>query len=41
MFFALKEKHTDIIKAMKDLQRVPFSFDNSGSKIVFSDQIEE
>jgi D-glycero-alpha-D-manno-heptose-7-phosphate kinase len=37
MFFAPKEKHTDIIKAMKDLQRVPFSFDNDGSKIVFSD----
>ena len=41
MFFAPKEKHTDIIKAMKDLQRVPFSFDNCGSKIVFSDQMKE
>lgn len=37
MFFAPKEKHVDIIKVMKDLQRVPFSFDNHGSKIVFSD----
>jgi len=41
MFFAPKEKHTDIIKVMKDLQRVPFSFDNGGSKIVFSDQMKE
>ena len=41
MFFAPKEKHTDIIKAMKGLQRVPFSFDIKGSKIVFSDQIKE
>ena len=41
MFFAPKEKHTDIIKAMKGLQRVPFSFDNGGSKIVFSDQMKE
>jgi D-glycero-alpha-D-manno-heptose-7-phosphate kinase len=41
MFFAPKEKHTDIIKAMKGLQRVPFSFDDKGSKIVFSDQMKE
>jgi D-glycero-alpha-D-manno-heptose-7-phosphate kinase len=41
MFFAPKEKHAKITKAMKDLQRVPFSFDNGGSKIVFSDQIKE
>ena len=41
MFFAPKEKHADITRAMKDLQRVPFSFDNGGSKIVFSDQIKE
>jgi D-glycero-alpha-D-manno-heptose-7-phosphate kinase len=41
MFFAPKEKHAKIAKAMKGLQRVPFSFDNDGSKIVFSDQIEE
>ena len=40
MFFAPKEKHAKIMEAMKGLQRVPFSFDNSGSKIVFSDQIE-
>jgi D-glycero-alpha-D-manno-heptose-7-phosphate kinase len=37
MFFAPKEKHINIMEAMKDLQRLPFSFDNSGSKIVFSD----
>jgi galactokinase/mevalonate kinase-like predicted kinase len=41
MFFASREKHADIIKSMKGLQRVPFSFDNGGSKIVFSDQIKE
>ena len=41
MFFAAKEKHTDIIKAMKGLQRVPFSFDDKGSKVVFSDQMKE
>jgi D-glycero-alpha-D-manno-heptose-7-phosphate kinase len=41
MFFAPRVKHTKITKAMKDLQRFPFSFDNGGSKIVFSDQIKE
>lgn len=37
MFFAPKENHIDITRAMKDLQRVPFSFDWSGSKVVYSD----
>jgi len=37
MFFAQKEKHAKIMKAMKDLQRVPFSFDAHGSQIVYSD----
>jgi len=37
MFFAPKEKHTDIIKAMADLKKMDFSFDMSGSKIVYSD----
>jgi D-glycero-alpha-D-manno-heptose-7-phosphate kinase len=37
MFLAPKEKHAKITKAMKGLRRVPFSFDNSGSKIVFLD----
>ena len=37
MFFASKEKHADIVLAMKDLQRVPFSFDAHGSQIVYSD----
>ena len=41
MFFAPKEKHANITKAMKDLQRVPFSFDTGGSKIVFTEQIKE
>ncbi len=38
MFFAPKEKHDDIMTAMKDLKRVPFSFDNNGSEIVYADQ---
>ena len=37
MFFAQKERHAKIMKAMKDLQRVPFSFDAHGSQIVYSD----
>jgi D-glycero-alpha-D-manno-heptose-7-phosphate kinase len=41
MFFAPKEKHDNITKTMKGLRRVPFSFDNGGSKIVFSDQRKE
>ena len=41
MFFAPKEKHANIMKAMKGLQRIPFSFDNGGSKIVFSDQTRD
>jgi len=39
MFFAPKEKHANIVIAMKNLQRIPFSFDNNGSQIVFSDRI--
>ena len=37
MFFAPKEKHFNIMKAMKDLKCVPFSFESGGSKIVFLD----
>ena len=37
MFFAPKEKHVNIVKTMKGLQQVPFSFDRDGSQIVFSD----
>ena len=37
MFFAPKAKHADIVLTMKDLQRVPFSFDSNGSQIVYSD----
>ena len=37
----IKEKHANIMKAMKGLQRIPFSFDNGGSKIVFSDQTRD
>ena len=36
MFFAPKENHAMIEKVMGDLRRVPFSFDNCGSKIVLS-----
>jgi D-glycero-alpha-D-manno-heptose-7-phosphate kinase len=35
MFFSPKERHNAIEKAMKGLQRVPFSFDKAGSQIVF------
>lgn len=35
MFFAPQEKHKKIIHAMKDLRRVPFSFDKKGSEILF------
>jgi D-glycero-alpha-D-manno-heptose-7-phosphate kinase len=37
MFFAPKEKHVNIKKAMKNLKCIPFSFESGGSKIVFSD----
>ena len=37
MFFAPKEKHVNIMKALNDLKYVPFSFETSGSKIVFLD----
>jgi D-glycero-alpha-D-manno-heptose-7-phosphate kinase len=36
MFFAPKENHGEIEKAMSDLRRVPFAFDTEGSKILFS-----
>jgi len=36
MFFAKKEKHPDIIKALSALRRVPFSFEKNGSKILFT-----
>ncbi len=38
MFFAPKEKHDDISKALKGLQRVSFTFDEAGSKVLFSDE---
>lgn len=41
MFLAPIEKHEDIIKAMKGLNRVSFALDNGGSKIIFSDQAQE
>jgi len=35
MFFAPKEKHRDIVKAMNGLKEIPFSFDTNGSQIIF------
>lgn len=35
MFFAPKEKHRDIVKAMNGLKETPFSFDTNGSQIIF------
>ena len=35
MFFAPKEKHNNITNALKDLRKVPFSFDKNGSEIIF------
>jgi len=35
MFFAPREKHPDIIKAMRELREIPFSFDTNGSQIIF------
>ncbi len=40
IFFAPKDKHAKIIYELKGLQRLPISFDDKGSKIVFSDQKE-
>lgn len=37
MFFAPREKHANIVMAMKGLRQVSFFFDNEGSQIVFSD----
>jgi len=38
MFVAERQKHVDIIKALKDLKTVSFAFDKEGSKVVYSDQ---
>lgn len=35
MFFARKERHKDIIKAMKGLKHFPFDFEKNGSQIIF------
>ena len=40
IFFAPREKHAKITHALRDIQRLQFSFDDEGSKIVFSDQKE-
>ena len=37
MYFAPKEKHINIQKALYNLQRIPFGFDTGGTEIVFSD----
>jgi len=36
MFFVPLEKQANVIKALSDLKTIPFSFDNSGSEIVFN-----
>lgn len=38
MFFAPKENHPRIAKALKPLNKVSFSFENKGSKILFKDR---
>jgi len=38
MFCVSPEKQQNVINSLKDLKRIPFSFDNSGSKIVFNQQ---
>ena len=38
LFFAPKEKHSNIILALKQLEPVPFNFDTEGSKIIFVHQ---
>jgi len=35
IFFAPKKNHEKITNALKDLRRVPFSFNNKGSEIIF------
>ena len=37
IFFAEKEKHTGIQNALKGLERVPFSFEREGSKVIFQE----
>ena len=36
MFFVPLEKQANVIKALSDLKTIPFSFNNSGSEIVFN-----
>ena len=38
MFMADPKNHRNIIKSLSDLKHVPFSFDQSGSCIVYNDQ---
>ena len=39
MFFAPKEKHIDIAKALNNLKQVSFKFENNGSSLIYSDNI--
>jgi D-glycero-alpha-D-manno-heptose-7-phosphate kinase len=41
MFYANQEHHEKISKALSDLRRVSFKFDNSGSQIVYYQPLEE
>lgn len=36
MFYAPKDKHSDISQALKSLKKVPFFFEKEGSKVIYS-----
>ena len=38
MFYAPKDKHFDISRALKSLKKVPFYFEKAGSDIIYSDE---
>lgn len=35
LFYAPQEKHEDILKAIPELKKIPFQFENKGSQIIF------
>lgn len=39
MFYAPKDKHVNISQALKSLKQVPFSFEQAGSTIIYSDKV--
>lgn len=40
MFYAPKDKHFDISQALKSLKKVPFCFENTGSKVIYSEKMK-